>query len=77
MEDNLISSGVELMLFGMGTVVVFLSLLVVVTSGMSALVGRYAPPEPEPAAQGARVSDPALIAVITAAIHQHRSRQDS
>ena len=77
MEDNLISSGVELMLFGMGTVVVFLSLLVVVTSVMSALVARYAPPEPEPATPGAPVTDPTLMAVITAAIHQHRSRQDS
>jgi len=75
MNDNLISSGLELMLFGMGTVVVFLSLLVVVTSTMSALVARYAPEEtPPPPETG--VTDPTLVAVITAAIHQHRSRRN-
>ena len=38
MADNLIGQGIELMLFGMGTVVVFLTLLVFITSAMSALL---------------------------------------
>ena len=40
MEQDLVSQGIELTLFGMGTVVVFLTLLVFITSGMSALVER-------------------------------------
>ncbi len=66
------------MLFGMGTVIVFLTLLVFATTGMSALIQRYFP-EPEPAAAtttAARTDDPILLAVITAAIKQHRSRRD-
>jgi oxaloacetate decarboxylase gamma subunit len=73
-DTNLIGKGVELMLFGMGTVVVFLSLLVVVTSAMSALVRRFAPAEeiiPAPAPRE-KPADDVLLAVITAAIHQHR-----
>jgi oxaloacetate decarboxylase gamma subunit len=65
------------MLFGMGTVVVFLTLLVLATSVMSALIQRFAPLTPviEPAAAIAgSVDDPVLLAVITAAIKKHRSR---
>ncbi len=60
------------MLFGMGTVVVFLTLLVFITSGMSALVAKYWPP-PEPAAPASPAVDGRTLAVISAAIHQHRS----
>ena len=62
------------MLFGMGTVVVFLTLLVFITSGMSALVSKYWPP-PEPAAPAPTAVDGRTLAVISAAIHQHRSKQ--
>lgn len=83
MQPGIFEQGVELMLYGMGTVILFLSLLVVATGAMSRLVGRYFPePEPDevpvPAAHGARrpgtVDDPQLLAVITAAIHRHRDR---
>ena len=77
MQTDLIGQGLELMLFGMGTVVVFLMLLVLATSTMSALVRRIAPtpaqpaePEGKPPAAG----DPRLLAVITAAIRKHRTR---
>jgi oxaloacetate decarboxylase gamma subunit len=66
--------GVELMLFGMGTVVIFLSLLVVVTSALSALVGLFTPAEensPAPA-PSEKLADDVPLAVIAAAIHQHR-----
>ena len=67
------------MVVGMGTVFVFLSLLVVMTSIMSRLVVRYLP---EPTAitaatasgAGTTIGDEELIAVITAAIAAHRSR---
>lgn len=64
------------MLYGMGTVIVFLTLLVVATIAMSRLVSRYFPERPPqplsrpvPAGQ-----DPQLLAVIAAAIHRHRRR---
>ena len=75
--------GVELMLYGMGTVVLFLALLVIATSTMSRLLSRYLPEaEPAPAAPslpGVRTATPEqeaqLVAVITAAIRQHRARR--
>ena len=51
MQGDIVSQGLELMLYGMGTVVVFLALLVVATTGMSRLIGRYFP-EPEAPVQG-------------------------
>ncbi|MEP1594634.1 MAG: OadG family transporter subunit, partial [Halieaceae bacterium] len=41
MQGDIVAQGVELMLYGMGTVVVFLTLLVVVTTLMSAILERY------------------------------------
>ena len=78
MTEDIISQGLELMLFGMGTVVVFLTLLVIATSVMSALVGRYAPTPELGIADVTAVpasADATLLAVISAAIHKHRSRR--
>lgn len=78
----MISQGIELMLYGMGTVVVFLSLLVAATAAMSRLVTRYFPepqllleraPQP-PAGQAGPVHDPEIVAVVTAAVHRYRAR---
>lgn len=78
MQDSLIQQGVELMLFGMGTVFVFLALLIVCTTVMSSLVQRFFPVKPlavMPATkQHAGTNDDQLIAVISAAIHKYRSR---
>ena len=80
MTENIVQQGVELMLFGMGTVVVFLTLLVLATTTMSSLVQRFFPepveaaPRPVPAAPGSP-ADPRLAAVISAAVHHHRQRQ--
>ena len=78
MTEDIISQGLELMLFGMGTVIVFLTLLVIATSVMSALLTRYAP-APElgdiDAAAAPASADATLLAVISAAIHKHRSRR--
>jgi oxaloacetate decarboxylase gamma subunit len=75
-QENLIEQGLELMLFGMGSVVIFLSLLVLATNLMSSLIIRFIPPavETTPERPGLPV-DAQLLAVISAAIHQHRSRQ--
>ena len=68
----LVSEGLNLALYGMGTVFVFLTLLVLATMVMSWLVAPK-----ETAAVVALPIDLAgdrKIAAITAAIHQHRNR---
>lgn len=80
-QTDIVSAGLELMLYGMGTVIVFLTLLVLATILMSRLVGRFFP-EPEIRPTAARqasgapapAQDTQLMAVIAAAIHKHRSR---
>lgn len=82
MEKDIVAQGVELMLYGMGTVVVFLALLVLVTLAMSTLINRFFPePQlPVPTIGGRRTATAPdqgeLIAAITAAVHQHRSKKD-
>lgn len=67
------------MLMGMGTVFLFLTILVFVTSFMSSLIQKYLPEtsaEVLPTAAASLSSgknNPALLAVISAAIHAHRS----
>lgn len=86
MQGDIVSQGMELMLYGMGTVVLFLALLVVATTSMSRFIVRYFPEEePATAAQAALQrlrgnktgpeQDPNLVAVISAAIHQHRANK--
>ncbi|KGE05156.1 OadG family transporter subunit [Pseudohaliea rubra] len=78
MEESLLQEGLDLMLFGMLTVVLFLALLVLATSALSAAVRRFAPPAPAPIAaprsDAAAATDPspAVVAAITAAIVRHR-----
>ena len=76
-SGELISEGINLMLLGMGTVFVFLTILVIVTSTMSTLVQKYGAVQSadlnDPGATG-RLDEATLLAVITAAIHAHRSK---
>ena len=62
--ENLVSDGLELMVFGMGFVAVFLTVLVFATTGMSALVGKYFPEAP--AQPKAKKAAPAAAAVTLA-----------
>lgn len=78
--DNLLSEGLTLMVFGMGFVFLFLTLLVVVTTYMSKLVVKFEP-APQPKAVKSRPNSPVavqqgsdeLVAVISAAVHKYRS----
>jgi len=78
--DDLLSEGITLMVTGMGFVFVFLTLLVFATKSMSRVVMALAPeqtfpPNPDGTGQQPRhIADPHLVAVISAAIHKHRSR---
>ena len=79
-KENLLEQGVELMIFGMGTVFVFLVVLIGVTVTMSFIVQRFfpdavAPILPNTQGQTPTVkNDEQLMAVITAAVHKYRSR---
>nr|VFK14660.1 MAG: oxaloacetate decarboxylase, gamma subunit [Candidatus Kentron sp. LPFa]VFK15781.1 MAG: oxaloacetate decarboxylase, gamma subunit [Candidatus Kentron sp. LPFa]VFK31080.1 MAG: oxaloacetate decarboxylase, gamma subunit [Candidatus Kentron sp. LPFa]VFK67702.1 MAG: oxaloacetate decarboxylase, gamma subunit [Candidatus Kentron sp. UNK]VFK72980.1 MAG: oxaloacetate decarboxylase, gamma subunit [Candidatus Kentron sp. UNK] len=73
--NELLNTGVNLMLMGMCVVFILLGLLVVTMKGMSrlalALQGEPIPPEP-PAAQPAGTPDQQLLSVISTAIHKYR-----
>ena len=68
MTNSLIDEGLKLMLVGMGTVIVFLTALVIVTTLMSRLVMRF---QPKPIASGIMDEE---VAAISAAITQHRRK---
>ena len=84
MQVDIVDQGVELMVYGMGTVVVFLTLLILVTTLMSWFIGRFFPEADIPvisssqasASQAQSVDQSRLIAIITAAIHQHRAGKE-
>lgn len=80
--DELLAEGISLMLFGMGFVIVFLTLLVIATTIMSRLVARFEPAAAPvtPARRGApspsasnQIDDQTLVAVMTAALQKFRS----
>lgn len=79
MEATLISQGTDLMLYGMGTVFTFLTLLVGITSLMSSVVNRLALEETEvvsasTATAAAQSSvEPHIVKAIQAALDKHRS----
>jgi oxaloacetate decarboxylase gamma subunit len=72
----MVELGLELVVFGMGTVFVFLTLLVFVTGLMSSLVLRFAPeapiipPRKPNSPEGA--TDPTILAAISAAVKRYR-----
>jgi oxaloacetate decarboxylase gamma subunit len=65
MQASYLDQGVTLMLVGMGTVFVFLTVLVMAMSAMTAIVRRFTP-------QVETLASDEEIAAITAAIAQHR-----
>jgi len=71
---ELISSGVGLMIAGMGIVFLFLALLVVAINVMSAVVRRFFPEQPTPEKLANIGTDKATVAAISAAVHQYRAK---
>nr|VFK22264.1 MAG: oxaloacetate decarboxylase, gamma subunit [Candidatus Kentron sp. MB]VFK32657.1 MAG: oxaloacetate decarboxylase, gamma subunit [Candidatus Kentron sp. MB]VFK76016.1 MAG: oxaloacetate decarboxylase, gamma subunit [Candidatus Kentron sp. MB] len=73
--NELLGTGLNLMMMGMGVVFVLLGLLVVTVGGMSRLAHKLAgeplPPEP-PAAPPTGTADQQVLSVISAAIHKYR-----
>ena len=74
MDSQLISQGLDLMLYGMGTVFIFLTLLVAITTIMSTTVNKIAPEQVDESkikAPQAQV-ETRIVKAIQAAINQHR-----
>lgn len=68
MQNELINQGLTLMLAGMGTVFVFLTILVILITLMSRLVMRFQP------APDTTVAGDDEVAAIAAAIIEHRRK---
>lgn len=78
MQNQIIEQGLDLLVFGMGTVFFFLAMLVVVTTIMSRIMTRFfaeAQPEPQQTISAVPDHNPHLIAVFKAAIEQHKAKQ--
>ena len=81
MRGDIVDQGIELMLYGMGTVVLFLTLLIATVTLMSWFLSRFFPEAEVPVARAGQASaavsskagDLPLVAVIAAAVHRHRS----
>ena len=76
MEQTLIDQGITLMLYGMGTVFVFLTVLVFATTVMSKLVTKFSPPvaQPSPDIPSSQNDLPSahVMQAIKQAIAEHR-----
>ncbi|MCD6190545.1 MAG: OadG family protein [Sulfurimonas sp.] len=72
METNLILEGFKFMGLGMGTVFLFLIIMIVCMNLMSTIIHKFFP-EPQPSATPpAQKDNKKIIAAITAAISHHR-----
>lgn len=80
MQATLLDQALDLLIFGMGTVFVFLALLVVAVNLMSRFMETYFPDAivtdaPAPKSKpGNDTVDATTLAVIQAAIRQHRDK---
>ena len=84
MQTTLIQQGLDLMFVGMGTVFVFLAVLVVGTVAMSKLVLKFLPVEAEKpsvkpfgagvASASSQPLDAKTLAILQDAVNQHRAR---
>ncbi len=73
--NEMISSGIELMVTGMGIVFLFLAMLVVAVNMMSWTVQRYFPQTPESDdVSNSHTTEANVVAAITAAVHQYRKK---
>ena len=74
-ETNLIVEGFKFMALGMGTVILFLVILIFMMNAMSKIVNKFFP-EPQTVnlepATNAKKDNKKIIAAITAAISHHR-----
>jgi oxaloacetate decarboxylase gamma subunit len=79
LSGSILEQGFNLMAFGMGTVFVFLTLLVIATSMMSSFICKFFPEaeqESKPSVASAKQKDEQqVVSAIMAAIKLHRSKK--
>ncbi len=85
-STSLFLEGINLLTLGMGFVFIFLIFLVYATRAMSQLIVRFAPPEVPAKTNNKKASankakatpnqnQGELLAVLTAAVHHHKTQQ--
>lgn len=76
--NEMMSSGVELMMIGMVIVFAFLAMLIVMVNIMTTVIQRFFPEDPmlDVSAVSASTShtEAGVIAAISAAVHQYRNK---
>ena len=76
-SEIVVQQGLDLMLYGMGVVFVFLTLLVAVTATMSLIVQRWFPEDDQ--SRVPRTADTSIdtriVAILQAAIDKHRNKR--
>ncbi len=76
--NEMMSSGVELMIIGMGIVFAFLAMLIVMVNIMTSVIQRFFPEAPiiaaTPTSASTTHTDTGIIAAITSAVHQYRKK---
>ncbi len=71
------SVGVEIMLVGMGTVFLFLALLIIIVDVMSKTVQRFLPQEINELPTVVTNVDSNVIAAISTAVHEYRKKYNT
>ena len=79
-SPNLMNEGLMLMIFGMGSVFVFLTLLVIFTTLMSCLLEKYdtkfgSSETEKDSGSTDSIDQDSLLVILTSAVHQYRSRR--
>lgn len=83
MHGSLLQQGLDLLIFGMGTVFVFLTVLVISVGLMSKIIARFfaeieetprVAPTPVRTTTTAAAVDPNVLLAIQEAIYQHRAK---
>lgn len=79
MTNDIVTQGLELMIFGMGTVFCFLTLLVLMTTAMSRILSKLAPEAEVVAAPAVSLPsqgvDPQLLNVLAQAVKQYKDKR--
>ncbi len=73
----MMSTGIEIMLVGMGTVFLFLAMLIVTVNVMSKIVQHFLSQKINEQSTLVHTIDPSVIAAISTAVHHYRNKDAS
>jgi len=75
--NEMMSVGVEIMLVGMGTVFLFLAMLIIIVDVMSKIIQRFLPQEINELPTVVTNVDSNVIAAISTAVHEYRKKYNT